>query len=121
MNDEREVCLPWVWMCRALLSPSWHFISTRWGRVAPARTRLRGPSWAQCLTMKTPSSFQPLFHVRFPAQLPAAVVHSGRWERGLWMGDLPEQRHGARSVPGGHRGSTMGELAVGATVPGSQQ
>lgn len=55
-----------------------------------------------------------------PAQLPSTTVHSGPWERGLWMGDFPEQRHGARNVPGGYRGGTMDGLAIWATIPGSQ-
>ena len=54
------------------------------------------------------------------AQIPSTTVHSGLWERGLWMGDFPEQRHGAQNVPGGYRGSTMGGLAIWAAIPGSQ-
>ena len=54
------------------------------------------------------------------AQIPSTTVHSGLWERGLWMRDFPEQRHGAQNVPGGYRGSTMGGLAIWAAIPGSQ-
>ena len=39
------------------------------------------------------------------AQIPSTTVHSCLWERGLWMGDFPEQRHGAQNVPGGSGGA----------------
>lgn len=50
----------WALFSPCLIPVPWHFISTTWGRVAPAWTGLVGPSQSHCFPIKTVSSFPAL-------------------------------------------------------------
>lgn len=105
MNDERKVCLPWLWTCRAgwrvrwvlpspcLIPVPWHFLSAPNGGQWLLLDGVGGPVLVQGLTIKTFSSCLALLFKHptgagSPAKLPNAAVHlihgreHYRWDTG---------------------------------------
>lgn len=88
------------------------------GESGSCLNKIGGPILGPVSHYKDILFFQLLFH--FPAQLPSATVHSGPWERGLWM-ETSLSKGMVLGVCLVGMGEHHGGLAIWATIPGSQQ